>query len=77
MNALVTNKAMVSEFRSRVEARDWTRAARLARVLNLRALVPQKIFEHDEVYFRRAARKIVSRRTSRQRPSSPAGGVAA
>lgn len=60
MNPLAHDPEMLTEFRERVERGDWSAARRLGLALQLHRLEPQRLFERDDVYLRRLARRGIS-----------------
>ncbi len=60
MNPLAHDPEMLTEFRERVERGDWSAARRLGLALQLHRLEPQRLFERDDVYLRRLARRRIS-----------------
>ena len=61
MNPLARDPQILDEFRERVERREWTAARRLGLAMQLHRSDPQQIFERDETYLRRLARRYASR----------------
>jgi hypothetical protein len=57
MNPLARDPAMLTEFHERVARGDWTAARRLGLALQFHRVEPQRIFERDEAYLRRLARR--------------------
>jgi hypothetical protein len=64
MNPLANDPEMIGELRERVARRDWDGARRLTHAMELHRSDPQQIFERDESYYVRMARR-------RQRPERP------
>ncbi|GAC1659534.1 MAG: hypothetical protein NVS4B13_04580 [Candidatus Elarobacter sp.] len=73
ISPLARDPEAVALFQDRVARGDWPRARRLGYVLGLHRTVPQKLFERDDVYLRRLARRLARRgRGNRTATSYPA-----
>ncbi len=57
MNPLANDPEMIGELRERVARRDWDAARRLTHAMELHRSDPQQIFERDEAYYVRMARR--------------------
>ena len=67
MNPLARDPQILDEFRERVERREWTAARRLGLAMQLHRSDPQQLFERDDTYLRRLARRYATRRGLQRR----------